>query len=118
MVDKIIATEKFKRGYRDLVIERKQRELDVLEEVFPKLKNMERFTQHRNHKLTDCDYWELHLSGDVLLIYKYEKNELILLEMTAIGTHKEMDRILKKNPKASQEIDTKAALHDLLNDEK
>jgi mRNA interferase YafQ len=46
---------------------------------------------YRNHKLTGelSEYQECHIKGDLLLIYKIEKNNLILI-LADIGSHSEL----------------------------
>jgi len=46
---------------------------------------------YRNHKLAGefSEYYECHIKGDLLLIYKIEKNNLILI-LVNIGSHSEL----------------------------
>ncbi|MBR5579934.1 MAG: type II toxin-antitoxin system YafQ family toxin [Treponema sp.] len=71
-----------KRGY----------DIALLTDVVKKLANGEILPPHfRDHALTGNwnSYRELHIKPDWLLIYRYEKNVLILT-LTATGTHSDL----------------------------
>jgi len=70
--------------------------LDELKQVIFKLANMEELSEkYRNHSLinnkTYKDCYECHIKPDLLLIYKYE-NDKIVLVLIAIGSHSELFR--------------------------
>lgn len=71
---KVIQTEstsRFKRSVAKLERKHKVDELKKLREVVNKLENFEISTQYKNHRLADSEFSELHLTGDLLLTYKY-----------------------------------------------
>lgn len=74
---KVIQTEstsRFKRSVAKLERKHKVDELKKLREVVNKLENFEVSTQYKNHRLADSEFSELHLTGDLLLTYKYRYN--------------------------------------------
>lgn len=74
---KVIQTEstsRFKRSVAKLERKYKVDELKKLREVVNKLENFEVSTQYKNHRLADSEFSEFHLTGDLLLTYKYRYN--------------------------------------------
>ncbi len=66
--------------------------MELLDKVVKLLENGEALPKkHRQHKLSgDWDgYWECHIQGDWLLIWKQDDDKLILV-MTSTGTHSDL----------------------------
>ena len=86
----IITTSAFDRDYK----KKKKRgyNLKLLQEVVEKLANEEVLPdKYRNHQLIGnyVGYMECHIRPDWLLIYKIEKNKLILT-LSRTGTHSDL----------------------------
>lgn len=91
---KIIEEPSYKRGYKKLLKDYKNKELDKLGEIIVKLSNKEITTQSSNHKLKSDKkaknkYSDIHISGDIVLLYRYDEKNLYL-QLHNIGTHKEV----------------------------
>lgn len=68
------STSRFKRSVSKLERKHKIYELKKLREIIHKLENFEVSTQYKNHRLANSEFSELHLTGDLLLTYKYRYN--------------------------------------------
>ena len=82
----------FKKSLKRLVKQNKN--LDKMFYVIEKLANQEELEpKYKNHKLIDDKYYkncgECHIEPDWLLVYRYEKSQLILL-MVNTGSHSEV----------------------------
>lgn len=91
---KIKYTPQFKRDYRKL--EKKHYNIKKFRQVLQEIIDNNTSVLHskyRDHKLSGNlkEYRELHIQPDWLLIYKYEKNEMILL-LFRTGSHDELLR--------------------------
>ena len=93
-VNKVVRTSSFKRGVKALAKDHKQKELNKLEEIIRKLCNFEITSGYKNHPLVGAeDAKELHISGDILLVYRYVDGNLIIsLELLDLLNHKELKR--------------------------
>lgn len=85
-------TNEFKKNYKKIKKQGKSNE--TLKEIIIKLANKEHLEEkYRNHLLTNSKYYkncgECHIEPDLLLIYQYHNEELILLLVT-IGSHSEL----------------------------
>ena len=85
-------TNKYKRHLRKVLESNRKGIVDRLETVIEKLQSGERLGQeYRDHLLSDSGSFagqrECHISGDILLIYILEKDEIILNQ---IGSHSEV----------------------------
>ena len=86
-----IKTEKkFEKSiYRLKKVRLKQKQVDELYVVIDSLAHGEKLgVEYRDHKLRGEyeGYRECHIQGDLLLVYKIEKKELVLL-LIDIGSH-------------------------------
>ena len=82
----------FKKSLKRLVKQNKN--LDKMFYVIEKLANQEELEpKYKNHKLINDKYYkncgECHIEPDWLLVYRYEKSQLILL-MVNTGSHSEV----------------------------
>lgn len=93
MVSKIIYTSQFQRSFKKLKKQHKTKAIIKIEETIKKLANFEITTEQRNHKLQGTDLNDIHIEGDIILLYKYEDELLtITLLIKDIVNHKELQR--------------------------
>lgn len=86
----IITTSAFDKDYK--ILKKRGYNLKLLQEVVEKLANEEVLpAKYRNHQLIGnyIGYMECHIRPDWLLIYKIEKNKLILT-LSRTGTHSDL----------------------------
>ena len=86
----IITTSAFDKDYK--LLKKRGYHLKLLQEVVEKLANEEVLpAKYRNHQLIGnyVGYMECHIRPDWLLIYKIEKNKLILT-LSRTGTHSDL----------------------------
>ena len=91
MVDKVIAHSKYKKAYNKLLSKNRNDVIKDIDETVDKLMNYEITSQKHNHPLKGKlkGYKDLHIRGDILLIYKYENNNLHLI-LHNVGSHKDI----------------------------
>lgn len=82
----------FKKGHKN--IKKQGKDLNKLYSIIETLANGETLNPiYRDHALVDDKHYkncrECHIESDWLLIYKYNKNELILF-MVETGSHSEL----------------------------
>lgn len=87
----VIRTKKYEKSflkyYKNNLID-----LDKLDLIIDKIANGEKLEEkYRDHKLQGDmkDFRECHIAPDILLIYKIEKQELLLV-LFNIGSHSEL----------------------------
>ena len=99
-VNKVITTKQYDRAYNKL---KKDHRNDVIKDINETVDNLIYFnvsTQKSNHPLKGLDVNELHIRGDVLLLYRYSNNILtISLNLIDLTNHREL-----KNKKYQKEI--------------
>lgn len=94
----------YQKGYLDGVKQLGKKHqyniLQKLKDIVNKLQKKEIITQYHNHPLTNIgkDIFELHIDGDVLLVYQYVDNKLILNLITILN-HKDL-----KNTEQTKQI--------------
>lgn len=91
MVDKVITHSKYKKAYNKLLAKNKNDIVKDIDETVDKLMNYEITSQKHNHPLKGKlkGYNDLHIRGDIILIYKYENNKLHLI-LHNVGSHKDV----------------------------
>ena len=90
MLYKIVYTKKFEKDIKNLKKQNKDlTELFDVVNIIAKGKTLDK--KYRDHKLAGNfnDYRECHIENDFLLVYKIEKDKLILILYRA-GTHSEI----------------------------
>ena len=96
MVDKIIRTSQFNRAYKKLKKDHKEDIIKDINKIVDRLANFEITSQKRNHPLKgkkNKGLEDIHIRGDVILLYKYESNILtITLVLENIVNHDELKR--------------------------
>ena len=91
MVDKVITHSKYKKAYNKLLAKNRNDVVKDIDETVDKLMNYEITSQKHNHPLKGKlkGYNDLHITGDIILIYKYENNKLHLI-LHNVGSHKDV----------------------------
>lgn len=105
IVDKIILTSSFLKGYKELQRDNRIAELNTLDEI---LLNLEKGTlgkQFKNHSVGKKT-GDVHISGDVVLIYRYltENVVMFVLELSDISDHKNLSASIDKAQKGKHSI--------------
>ena len=99
----IVATKKYTRALKKLQAQHKSDIIRKLHDVIDDLANLRITTQNRNHKLKDSDLNDIHISGDVILLYRYVGDSIILeLELNNIVNHDELNRKIKSSKELIQ----------------
>ena len=103
-IDKIVETSSYKQAYKKLKKDHRNDVLDDLKDIIGKLSRFEITTQASNHPLKGIkDAKDIHVRGDVLLIYRYVNNSLVIdLELLDLVNHKEL-----KNSKKQKQLKKK-----------
>lgn len=103
MLYKIIPQPPYLKGLKELDRARKYDLVKKINNIVNQLQRKEITTQYHNHPLVDYGkkVYELHIEGDVLLVYEYVDDKLILNLLT-ITDHKEL-----KNPTTKKNIKKK-----------
>lgn len=114
---KLLVTNEFCSGAKKLVKDKRKDVVSSLRTVLILLANGRPIPRkYRDHNLTDKDYRELHVSGDVLLLYKNETDSdtlVISLKLTNITNHKNLDRDSSKKRKYEYHEVSTQDLHDI-----
>ena len=100
--ENIVETSQYKQGVKQLIKKHKTETLSNLKQIIDDLCNFRITTQYSNHKLTSIDAYELHVNneGDVLLVYRYSGDALIIsLQLIDLTNHKQL-----KNPNYQKQI--------------
>ena len=103
MVNRVLLTTQFLSGVKALRKAHKNEELEKLNQIIQDLENVNVTTAYCNHPLTnnDAKLNDIHISGDVILLYRYETdidNNLILtvsLRLDNITDHKKLNQDAK-----------------------
>lgn len=113
---KLLVTTDFCKEAKKLVSANKSNEVNSLRTALILLANNRPIPKkYHDHQLKNNEYRELHISGDVLLIYKYEadKNTLIVsLKLTNITNHKNLTKDSRRSDYEYREV-TPQELHDI-----
>ena len=87
LVDRIVTTAPFERGVKALKKDHKDEDLKKLEEVIDKLKRIEITKEKDNHGV-GSSVIDLHVSPNVVLLYRYNGSVLMLeLELNNVTDH-------------------------------
>lgn len=84
----IVPTSRYKRSFKRIA-RHKDFDLNELERIIDLLANAKELTRkNRDHELTGTlrGFRECHIASDILLVYKIEHSELVLV-LVDIGTH-------------------------------
>lgn len=85
---KIIKSTKYRKDIKR--IQKRRKNIQKIEDVVERLGKGESLDRgYRPHRLKGCrgDFWECHLKGDWLLIWKYDG---ATIELTRTGTHSDL----------------------------
>lgn len=95
MKPNILMTPQFKQAFKLLKKKRQNNILKDIIKIIEQLVNFEITTQKSNHPLSD-GINDLHIRGDVILLYRYQGAGLIIdLNLLNISDHKELQKNLK-----------------------
>lgn len=100
--ENIVETSQYKQGVKQLIKKHRTETLSSLKQIIDDLCNFRITTQYSNHKLTSIDAYELHVNneGDVLLVYRYSGDALIIsLQLIDLTSHKQL-----KNPNYQKQV--------------
>lgn len=99
-VDKVITTKQYDRSYNKLKKDHRNDVIKDVNNVVDDLINLNISTQKSNHPLTGIDVNDIHIRGDVLLLYRYSNNVLtISLQLIDLTDHKHL-----RNPNYQKQI--------------
>ena len=86
-VDRVFTTSRFDSNYSKLVRKHKTEVTDKLKEILDKLINLQDVSNFKPHPLniSKRTVYELHIQGDVLLLYSYESDMLVSLDLILEG---------------------------------
>ena len=111
MICDIITEKSFDKAVKKLNNNNRWDIIDKLDNIVEKLAKKEITKQSRNHPLKGQirDVCDIHISGDIILLYRYIGNNLELLNLVDIVNHKTLkdpkyQKQLKKKLKSSYEI--------------
>lgn len=93
LVDRVVATNFFKKAVKLLSKKKKTNVLKELKETIIKLGNYEIKGNKKNHPLTNAEgHFDLHLEGgNLILIYKYFNEEVFEIDVSQVS----IERILR-----------------------
>ena len=88
----VVYSTKFKKALKKLI--KQGKDINELFDIIDKLANDEKLNiKYKNHSLVNDKYYkdcnECHINPDWLLIYRYNKDKLLLLLIDA-GSHSEL----------------------------
>lgn len=103
----IVYSERYTAALTELRGEGKDKTIEKLKTIIGQLQRREITTQYDNHRLTNSHLYELHVEGNILLIYSYENSKtptLVLLELLDLTDHDTLkrpkyQRLMKKESK-------------------
>ena len=96
----IVTTPRYLRSLKKLKKQHKTKTIRKLEETINKLANFQITTQQHNHPLQDSDINDIHIEGDVILLYRYIGDGIVLdLELTDLANHDQLNRKIRSNTK-------------------
>ena len=96
----IVTTPRYLRSLKKLKKQHKTKTIRKLEETINKLANFQITTQQHNHPLQDSDINDIHIEGDVILLYRYIGDGIVLdLELTNLVNHDSLNRKIRSNTK-------------------
>ena len=96
IVDKVYESPKYLVGVKKLKNDHRIKELNTLKEVVDKLIHFEITSEYKNHPVGN-GVFDIHIAGDVILLYRYKDDMLILtLELHDITNHKQLNKDLSK----------------------
>ena len=94
VIAEVKPTSRYINELKKLYLSNKNDVIKRLNKIINELQHFQITKQYHNHRLSNSDFSELHVTGDILLVYKYERNALVVdLILDDLVNHKE----LKKN---------------------
>lgn len=100
---KVIDTSYSRKATKSLNRLAKNHQTDLIRkfrQVLVDLQNQAVGSKYRNHRLTNSDYFELHLDGDTLVVYNYQYSEFgVKLYIHDITNHKSLSKSIRGDDK-------------------
>ena len=104
-VDRVFTTSRFDTNYSKLVRQHKYDTVKQLSEILDLLINLQDVSKYKPHLLNvpKRKVYELHIQGDVLLLYAYEGDMLVSLDLIleGISNHDNLNKDARKSRKIS-----------------
>ena len=88
MIDKILCTSQYMNGVKKLQDKHRTDVLMKLDSIVLQLRKKEITKQYRNHPLQGKEAsgaWELHVTGDVLLVYRYDTDDCLIVSLKLLN---------------------------------
>lgn len=86
-------TSQFRNGVKILVKKHNNKVLQKLDKVIDDLANLKVSTQYKNHRLQNSTLNDIHLDSDVILLYRYVGEAVVVdLELKGITDHNSLDK--------------------------
>lgn len=102
-VDRVFTTSRFDTNYSKLVRQHKYDAVKQLREILDLLINLQDVSKYKPHPLNvpKRGVYELHIQGDVLLLYAYEGDMLVSLDLIleGISNHDKLKKDARKSRK-------------------
>ena len=113
---RILVTTEFCAGSKDLINKNRTEALNDLRSVLIILANdWDMPKKYHNHRLTNSEFMELHVAGDVLLLYKQEADKdtlVVTLKLANLTNHKKLSKDANRSDYIYKEVSTQE-LHDI-----
>jgi len=113
---RILVTNEFCSGSKELVNKNRTQVVNDLRSVLIMLANdWDIPKKYHNHRLTNSDFMELHVAGDVLLLYKQEADKdtlVVTLKLTNLTDHKKLSKDANRSDYIYKEVPTQE-LHNI-----
>ena len=96
-VDSIYRSKDFNNNYKKLVKDHRYDVIEKLNKTIEKLMYRNEITKEsHNHPLKN-GVFDIHITGDVILLYRYKDNNLLLtLELHNLTNHRDLNKNLNK----------------------
>ena len=96
-VDYIYRSKDFNNAYKKLVKDHRFDVINKLNDIIEKLMYRNEITKEsHNHPLKN-GVFDIHITGDVILLYRYKDNALLLtLELHNLTNHRDLNKNLNK----------------------
>lgn len=93
MVDKVVLTPRFKSGVKKLYKDHKIDDLKKLKSIIKKLEEQKLPAGSGKHRLQGRTVSDVHISGDTILLYRYDGDILYVeLQLIDITSHVRMEK--------------------------
>ena len=92
----VVTTPQYQKALKKLKKQNKTETIKKLDEIIGKLARFEITTEYKNHKLKGTDVYDLHVEPDLILLYRYVGNAIVIsLELADLVNHDKLKSALK-----------------------